>query len=315
MHPIIHHYLQHFYFHHYTVSIRVNKPVTFSYFPGDTIRDCFLFACSKIQIQFKDKKIALADVFSKEAHYPIGSTPPLQEDRKAIAIDVENIQQRTYHTNEIISFNLIVFGQANDGIDHIILALQKMQLRNANHKLVNVELVAVQENHPKQIANYLFKQNTNTKPILKYPITIHDFKHTTDVVTQLNIHYMTPTAFDKSGIYTGNYALSTMVRKTLHRMLALTLLYCRTEFDFEYAVNEMDQFIKEADFDCKIKELHLKWEKYELPKKQIISGVVGTVSYHDGTIKYIPVLEMLPWLLTGNKTMYGCGKIKMDYAY
>ena len=307
-----------YYFHHYTVQLQAEENCSINYFVGDMLRDSFLYACSEVKIMLGKKEITLYELLSHH-HYQTAANytkSGCKNKRKGYALDISTITQKTYKTNEVVSFGIVLIGKHNQQLPAVIKSLQLMTKKRIGKNKFSLQ--SFSETNLNGPDNLIYQTN---KPIggtiVKHPITLANFKTATAKKEWLQVNFITPTVFDDKGYLTGSYPFKTLLQKTISRIADTAFLFSGTSAtQYKAAIPELEKYLQQTMMPVRV--INLQWDELVLPgskEKEALTlrGHTGIVVYTGKFNFYLDMLKLAEWLQIGDNTTYGFGKIKVLY--
>lgn len=212
---------------------------------------------------------------------------------------------------ESLSFNLLLFGEANSCLPFFLNAFEMMGRRGIGRRGNGPGggRFALQEVGQKPGVN-LFDPETGrltTEPVADH---IRLREAPSDAFLTLTAALRTPLRLKFHSQLQDTLPFHVLVRAALRRVSAVFAVHGNGEPDLEYA-RLTAEAAQVRTLSCKLR--WLDWERYSNRQKRrmMLGGMVGTVRYAGVPGEYLPVLEMAGLMHLGKQSTFGLGKLEM----
>lgn len=215
---------------------------------------------------------------------------------------------------ESLSFNLLLFGEANLYLAFFLNAAEVMGRRGIGRRAEgNGGGVFMVDKVEQEQGENLFAPATGqliSTPVLRQ-IELGSFSDGEPL--PLTVELLTPLRLKFQNKLQDTLPFSLLVRAALRRIYSVFSVYAESVPDFEY-----NQLIAEAtQVQTGGSQLQwLDWERYSNRQKRrmLLGGMVGTVSYIAVPRIYQPILETACLLHLGKQSTFGLGKIALRWG-
>lgn len=306
-----------FYLGEYSVILKPKDTIRLSSFRGSTLRGALISSLNKIvcvQTQMKDCE----DCMVKEncVFALLFKSFPTQDDRlfnssirsipRPYTLFIPPDTGKEFSPRDKLVFKLILFGEANDFLGHIILALKRLEevgIGKGRGKFVLEKILSKDDT----VVYRRGEDKIYTNNTLHCGVDFNDIKRKAD---QIDIHFITPCRIKHDRSYRDILEFHHLIRSLCRRISVLSAYYCNTlvSWDFDALIQKAEQVV--------IKSQGFEWmdkKRYSSRQDQLlkIGGVVGRVVYEGELTPFIPVLRLGEVIQAGKNTTFGLGRYRI----
>ncbi len=233
-------------------------------------------------------------------------------------------EQTRYRTGEIFSFNLLLFGRANDSLPYFIYAFNEVGRSGIGSKTkgqgARFSLVSVSSKDQilyNGAENRMYPHEvTEDLGMLLHPLTGE-----TDLAvpagggistgSRITLELLTPLRLKYGNHFHGaSLPFHVLVRAALRRVSSLCIYHGSGEPPLDYRGLAARAQAVQADEE----NLHwFDWERYSSrqDQKMLMGGLVGRVSYMGDLEEFLPLLRFCEKVHLGKQTTFGLGHIRL----
>lgn len=216
-------------------------------------------------------------------------------------IEPPPLGSKDYQPGEVLSFSMVLIGQAIDQLPLVIIAWQRALANGIGKTRSKAKLVDVSQDTPEcpQVIYAADNSQAIAEPSALSLPTITD-------TGSLRIDIKTPLRIQKQGKIlfhdmTGRDFIMSLVRR----------YYLLEEFHTEhYQAPDFAELAKLAQtIGCETHFEWCDWERYSnrQQQKMILGGVLGEIKLTGQLKPFLPILQLGQWIHAGNKTTFGMG--------
>ncbi len=297
------------------IYLKAKENIILPPYKGSVLRGAFGYALRKISCPFPEKDCEKCLLKSKCVYIYLFETK--RPEGSAIMRKYETIPhpfvlepplntKTNYKPGDLLSFNLILFGNAIDYLSYFIYAFEQMAEKGLGKGKNRGKLIVQSIKRGRKII-YDGASKTIKEKIKEKELKIQNSKKK---VNQVVIKFLTPVRIVYRGKVTKNLDFHILIRSLLRRIGLLSYFYSSKPFKIEYKkLIEQALSVKTE----KAELTHLDWCRYSTRQEQLIKmdGLVGEVVYQGNLSQFIPYLKIGEKIHIGKGTAFGLGKYQL----
>ena len=212
------------------------------------------------------------------------------------------------------SFNIILFGRANEFLPHLIYAIKQMGLHGLGRAIDGGDrgrFVLDAVVHEGRVL-YMAKDDCLHRAKDLGDLVLPDLTSPAPGPTGISVHLSTPLRLKSGNRFQDQLPFSMLIRAALRRISSLEATYGSGEPDLPYReLTAMAESVKIAGKDLCWQD----WHRYSSRQKASmrIGGIVGTIGYEGENMgTFMPLLRYAEKVHLGKQTSFGLGEIEID---
>jgi len=308
----------------YSFACRFETEAFLPAFKGSTIRGGLGHALKRITCALR-RQDCLACLLSKTCAYAVlyeteqGQAPAVSGRTSSVVrkphpyvLVPPDDQKRHYRPDELLSFEILLFGPAIQYLPHVVCAVAEMGktglgkgARDGSEGRFRLEAV--------------YQDNTRiydgvSLAAMLPPAVIQLDPAPVLQVDRLSIYCLTPLRLKYTNHLQTSLPFHLLIRAALRRISALESSYGEGEPVLDYrglAARAADVVIENAD--CRWKDI----ERYSARQKtaMLMGGILGTITYQGKNLaEFLPLLRYCERVHLGKQTSFGLGRITVEAA-
>ena len=299
----------------YTFNCQFREPAYLPEYKGSTFRGLLGHALKSIICALRREKCencllrhsCIYVTLFEPVHRSKGVPPP-----PPYVIEPHTSSVNAYQPGDIFSFNLILFGFANDYIHHFICAFNYIGDKGIGKKVGEVR---GRFSLARVTAGETNIFDGQTGDVFASP-EVKDWPPKFEVdgfegISRISITLLTPLRVKYENHLTAELPFHVLLRSALRRISTLYRTYNGAEPPLDYR-----GLVRRAS-EVQIKSSDLKWydwRRYSRRQEQamLMGGLIGSVSYEGELSEFIPYLKFCEAVHLGKQTVFGLGQIKME---
>ena len=214
----------------------------------------------------------------------------------------------------MFSFNIILFGKANEFLPHLTYAIKQMGrhglgrvIDGGNRGRFILDAVV----HEGRVL-YMAKDECLHRPKDPGDLVLSDLTSPAPGPTGISVRLCTPLRLKSGNRFQDQLPFSNLARAALRRISSLEATYGAGEPDLPYReLAAMAESVKIVDKDLCWQD----WHRYSSRQKASmrIGGMVGTIGYEGENMgTFMPLLRYVEKVHLGKQTSFGLGEIEID---
>lgn len=228
-------------------------------------------------------------------------------------IEIENLTDRCFGEGDKFTFNLLLFGKANDYLPYFIYAFREIGQRGVGKKTENARgifsLVSVEGGHT--VIYDGSEGKINEWPEAQSYLPVFDSQESE--VRRITVSLITPLRVKYENRFAVDLPFHLLIRAVLRRISTLYKIYGGGEplLDYRGLINRSRNV-------CVVQKnlKWLDWRRYSRRQAQsmFMGGLVGNVTYEGDLGEFVPYLRFCELVHLGKQTTFGLGKIKIEVS-
>jgi len=300
-------------FARFQFNFQVETPLHLNFYSGSMLRGAFGHALRHLSCMTKMPDCKSCMLY-RSCPYPLVFEHPPQESNfqkfnnipNPYIIEPPPLGNKIYQVGEVLSFNMVLMGQAMAQLPLIIFAWQRalqqgLGKERSRATLLNV-IVEPDQPHAQEIYNAL-----EGSAVQAYQARVPPLLAQTDALT---LQFVTPLRIQKQGTIlsremTARDFLSALVRRYFLLLEFHGQNYHAPDFPQLLALAQAIDFQKDFSW-C-------DWQRYSNRQQQAMSlgGVLGRVVLHGDLSAFLQMLQAGQWLHIGKETTFGMGRYQI----
>ncbi|MCX7983019.1 MAG: CRISPR system precrRNA processing endoribonuclease RAMP protein Cas6 [Syntrophales bacterium] len=298
----------------YTFDCIFREEAILPEYKGSTFRGVLGHALKKIVCALKNEKCdscilnrscLYINLFDPSAgHRGVPPPPPY-------VIEPEDGGKTNYRGGDKFTFQLLLFGKANDYLPHFVYAFNEIGEQGIGKKIKDARgrfsLRKVKNDEAVIYDGQEGKIFTWPEPKDYLP----DFYDEVCCANHLTVRLLTPLRVKYENHLVAQLPFHILVRAALRRISVLFEMYGEGEPRIDYrGLIERSLRVQEIQKDLR----WFDWSRYSRRQEQkmMMGGLVGTVSYEGEIGEFIPFLRFCELVHLGKQTAFGLGKISLE---
>lgn len=293
---------------------------------GSTVRGAFGWALKRCTCMLKHQhcsacilrtSCAYAVLFATELYEDASHGGTINARPHPLVFQLTNPGAVIGQSGEIWDFSLLVIGRGSEFLPHIVHSVQRMGEAGIG---AGIRQGLGRFRLEKVIAEgvSLFDAATGSfeKGFAQRKVSLN-CSHTVpgSAVHQLHVHLHTPLRLKQKNSLQTEIPFHVFIRAALRRISALEIAYGHEEGG-EPAL-DYQGLVRRAEEVC-IKKSTLRWQELQRysnrqEKKVSLSGLMGTVTYEGDLAAFVPILHYVRQVHLGKQTVFGLGKIAIEF--
>ena len=236
------------------------------------------------------------------------SFPGIQGKQHPYVIEPDEDPRRDYAPDDTLTFNILLFGRANDYLPHVVYAVQEMGKdglgKNTSTQQGRFILETVSTAEQTIFADNILK-NHETPPELEVKAA------TGPTIREITVYCPTPLRLKYNNQLQDGLPFHVLIRAALRRISSLESAYSSGEPDLDYRglVAEAAK-VEQALTDCQWTDITRYSSKQKTTMQ--LGGITGRMVYHgDNLTPFLPLLHYCETTHLGKQTTFGLGRIRV----
>ncbi len=306
------------FFHKYRINLKVKELISLPEYKGSALCGVFGWALRRIVCVTRDKEcsncmLKLKCVYSAIMESPVPLDHP--ESRKyknaphPYIIVPPLTVKRYFDHGDMLSFNLVLIGRANDFLPYFVYTFTEMGKLGLGRRKGKFIVESVEEIKSDGKMSEIYN---NKDKILKNPKNRIDYDFFIDEKTQtdeITINFETPARIKINDNLSKDLPFEILIKRLSERAALLAHFHCGAE---------LCSFEEFADDAVKIEIIGnrlewLDWVRYSSRQdtKMNFGGCIGKITYKGDLRKYMPLLKLGEHIHVGKATTFGLGKYRI----
>jgi hypothetical protein len=306
-------------FGRYSFRCRFTTPAALPAFKGSMLRGAFGHALKKVVCALRRKTCGdclLAQTCVYSLIFEPHAIPADSANQKSSALPHPYVLQppadnrRGYGEGDTFTFGLILFGQANDFLAHIVYAVEQMGQTGLGREGENGRgrflLTAVETG-----GAILYDGD---KKILHqgHPLPSLELQAPpASPVSSLTVKLLTPLRLKHDNRFQQTLPFHLLIRAALRRIASLEETFGQGEpqLDYRGLVRRSEQIVT-RESDCRWVDI----ERYSNRQQtgMLMGGLLGSLVYEGELAEFLPLLEYCEVVHLGKQTAFGLGRIQIE---
>ncbi len=250
-----------------------------------------------------EKPIFPSENSSRSGNFPASPRP--------YVIEPELSRETYFNEGDLLSFNLLLFGKANEYLPYIIYALvesgKKGMGRLVQGKRGKFRLSRVFLKEKKIYANN--HVDIHVQADLS-DISLGSCPGISSGASSMEIEFVTPFRTKHLNRLSASIPFHVLIRACLRRISSLMLLYGEGEPELDYK-GLVERAISVEMIDSSIR--WYDWRRYSnrQHKGMFLGGIKGKATYKGDLSEFLPIIRLAEILHVGKQTTFGLGKIRV----
>ncbi len=237
----------------------------------------------------------------------------LREVPRPFAFFADNPLKNNYEPEELLSFEMALFGKANDYLPYIIHAVSEFAKSGLGKRIMGergrfeLESVYCQDELIYSAINKTIKQLILPELCLANASTQH--------ISSIKLQIKTPLRIKNCNELQDTLPFSVLMKAVFRRLQCLEHVFDAQQSSFSY--HELMSIAEQV----KIAKNQLRWTdwpRYSSRQKaeMKMGGLIGQVNYEGENLEqFVPFLEYIEKTLVGKQTSFGLGRIQMNNVF
>jgi len=291
--------------HPFTLTYQAQQAAEFPEFFGSMLRGVFGRALLQLEQDGLVKPLGNQRVSDFLFNNLLADTHPWHKEYKepprGFWFSLSDTQPNHYAVGDIFQCKFTLCGNYLSFLPILLPVFITMGKNGLGKRKGTFELLSITEETIHANNTLIWQKGQESLEPVSKGISYRNFQETALQNNTLSIHYVSPTALNKSHNVYGGIPFMDLVEILAKRITLLSNIYCSEDFYWD------KRYSKENIRNINIIESHLHWENFlrrSNRKNEIapIEGYVGTVVY-EGRISFLE--HFLPLLLLGQYTHIG----------
>ncbi len=310
-------YFEKFQLAKYHLSLKAEEKLTFPAYKGATLRGGFgsIFhrlccidkkrqSCKECPLQ---AKCAYAYIFVTRPPRDSKVLRNLSDIPRPFVVEPPEDSKREYEPEEVLVFNLLLFGTAISYLPYFIFAFKELGKAGVGKSRGTCQLIHVSDYKNRTVYDSSDDVIRNVNSVLELNNEFSNFIPKNNILT---LYFITPVRIKFRTQLVARPDFHILVRSLLHRISALSYFHCGVELKIDYK-----SLITEAE-KVKIKTSYLKWydwERYSSRQgtRMRFGGLVGKVTYEGDFMLFLPLLVLGQYTHIGKNCTFGLGSYRI----
>ena len=299
----------------YRFTFRITQTLRLPDYAGSTLRGAFGHALREINCVTKAKECKGCPLIAQCPYAQVFA--PHDIPRTAMALQLHNqipvpyiieaplTKSRTYSEGDLLSFEMVLTGDALAHLAVIILAWRRAFLRGIGHIEGKAELVSVSHIHAQEAVIY-----SEAAPVItnhNTALAVPEYTKPQDVHLQL----ITPVRLQQQSkiISPRDLTGSIFLRQLIRRVSLQAQLQQPDVFPIEQ-IRQLNALANEVQDERRLQ--WLDWERFSSRQKQkmTLGGITGHLLLKNVPVELLPFIYVGQWLHVGKETAFGLGGYK-----
>lgn len=287
-------------------------------FSGSALRGAFGHALRAVTCSIKEGECETclksdgclyAKVFELKPHNYADAKSLVAAPPHPYVIEPPPPTERSFVAGDAFTFDLLLFGDANNFLSDFISAAELMGSIGARTSRDSIRF-ALSEVVAGDQTIYRKSNGTLLKDDWSRPLLIELPEET--VPGRLDVRLMTPLRLKVDGRYTDRLPIQTFVRALMRRATILFNAYGKGGLPFDH------RYLLELAKGIEVIYEKLQWQDFSRNSsrqrnRMALGGIVGNISYQGQFGPFLPLLEFCKETHLGKQTTFGLGKF--DYKW
>jgi len=244
-----------------------------------------------------------------------GSPKWLNVRPNPFVLEPPDIEIQDLNPDTRFSFNILLFGKANEFLPHLIYAIERMGRRGLGRALDGGErgrfILDAVVHEGRSI--YAAKEKRLHQPGDLTELVPPDLSggYPPSAFAEVSVRLCTPLRLKSGNKFRDQLPFSSLVRAALRRISSLEATYGEGEPDLPYReLAAMAESVKIVGKDLRWQD----WHRYSSRQKASmhLGGMVGTVCYEGEKLEvFMPLLRYVEQVHLGKQTTFGLGRMKV----
>jgi len=312
-------FLEKLYFHKYQINL---KPVDYINLPpnkGSTFRGVFGYALRKFICPVKRTDcdeciLKYRCVYSTTFETPIPDEHPFSKKYKNIPppylIEPPATNKLHFIEKDMISFNLITIGKADEYLPYFVMVLKEMEKKGIGRGRGKFEIMSIESVSNDGSKIVIYDNSNQFLKISSNKIDINCFNSEKLNVEEISLIIETPLRLKVGNRLTSEIPFNILALRLLERAFLLAHFHCDAK------IEDYKNYLDGAEgIEVTNADLHWSdWERYSSRQdtKMKLGGLVGKITYSGDLLKFLTLLRFGENLHVGKATTFGNGKYRIN---
>lgn len=298
----------------YQFNCQMHDTLKLNNYSGSMLRGAFGKALRKIACMTGMKECSSCLLYRQCAYPKIFETPTPRETAfqkfskipNPFVLEPPTMGTQTLLPGDVLSFNMVLIGQALECLPIIIVAWQTALKTGLSTTNAHAELVSVIFEPEQLIAQEIYANNTDSRLLPSPKFTPEPPLETQEITLEI----LTPLHIQQNG-----KVLAHAMRGQDFLLALIRRYYFLEEFHTSnYSAPDFKTLASQAaQVEAKTQFRWCEWQRYSNRQQQAMTfiGVLGKLQLTGNLQPFLSQLTLGQWLHVGNKTTFGMGKYRI----
>jgi len=298
-------------FARYQFNFQVETPLHLNFYSGSMLRGAFGHALRQLSCMTKLPKCAECMLYRSCPYPMIFETPPRASSFQNFSqipnpyiIEPPPLGRKIYQAGEVLSFNMVLIGQAMAQLPLIIFAWQRALAFGLGKERSRARLLDVVFEPQQPEARVIYDAAVDSA-VQPYPLAIPP---PLEVRESITLQFDTPLRIQKTGKIVSNE----MTARDFLIALVRRYFLLQEFHGMAYQAPDFTQLVEQAErLGAEVDYRWCDWQRYSHRQQQEMKfgGVLGKLTLLGEDLPtFLPFLQAGQWLHVGNKTTFGMGR-------
>lgn len=300
-------------FARFQFNFQVETPLHLNFYSGSMLRGAFGHALRHLSCMTKMPDCKSCMLY-RSCPYPLVFEHPPQESKfqkfgnipNPYIIEPPPLGSKVYQVGEVLSFSMVLMGQAMAQLPLLIFAWQRALQQGLGKERSRARLLNVIV-EPDQPQAQIIYDTAQDKEVQAYSTTVQSLLAKTE---KLTLQFVTPLRIQKQDkILTYEITARDFLSALVRRYFLLLEFYGEDyqATDFAALIEQAQQVACDVDFHW------CDWQRYSNRQQQAmkLGGVLGNVTLRGDLSPFLLMLQAGQWLHIGKETTFGMGQYQV----